>query len=405
LNDYAPAVVLSHGPGGLGAVRSLARRGVRVTVISYDATDPALRSRYPAERFCLQGDSGEQKELHLLTLLRNLPERNAVILTTSDQMVSFISARQDELLKKFRFRLPPPDVLDALNDKRKETELVRSLGFAVPKTLHSVPADVDDLARELRFPIIFKPHLFSVAHIFPLKNAVVTNRGELDAFYAKWKKALPVLLAQEVIPGPDDASWICSGTFDEQHRMLDCGIKQKLRALPAHFGGSTLAVSRHNDSILELAEKIGNRLEYVGHAGIEFRWDERDGDYKYIELNPRLPANVGFDEACGLATVWNSYLVSQGLNGERPVRRQKDGVCYLDLKGDLRSAQDDGMSKGKFLREVFGLWLFNRTNGPYFAWDDPIPGIAVAWRFFRNYLRPPSKDAADGPSAANRKAA
>ena len=130
--------------------------------------------------------------------------------------------------------------------------------------------------------------------------------------YETHKNILSTLLAQEVIPGPDTASWVCSCTFDRSHRLLDCSIKQKLRMAPPHFGISTLAVSRSNDAIVELVRKLGAGLAYKGHAGIEFRWDSRDETYKYIELNPRIPANVEFDEATRLPTVWNSYRVAIG---------------------------------------------------------------------------------------------
>ncbi|MEX2495792.1 MAG: hypothetical protein WD448_06870 [Woeseia sp.] len=387
MNGLAPAIVLSHGPGGLGTVRSLARRGVAVSAIAWDADDVVLHSRHAARTFALEGDDDAEKEQHLLTLLRSLPEREAVILTTSDLLVAFLSRHQQELLQKFRFRLPPEHVLDALNDKRKETRLVQSLGFPIPKTRQQLPEDADALAQQLRLPIIFKPHHYSVQSQFPLKNVVVRNDRELKDFYREWRAALPVLLAQEVIPGPDSASWICSCTYDQHHRLLDCGIKQKLRALPAHFGGSTFAVSCHNGLILALAEKLGRRLEYTGHAGIEFRWDERDGEFKYIELNPRMPANVGFDEACGLATVWNSYLVSLQGTSSSPIRRQRDGVLYLDLKGDMRSARKDGASRPRILLNLARLLLFRRTNGPWFAWDDPRPGMVVAWRFLLQAFR------------------
>ena len=44
---------------------------------------------------------------------------------------------------------------------------------------------------------------------------------------------------QEVIPGPDNADWVCGCTFNQAHELLDCAIKQKLRMAPAHFGVSS----------------------------------------------------------------------------------------------------------------------------------------------------------------------
>ena len=90
LTTLPPALVISHGPGGLGTVRSLARCGVRVTVIAYDTRDPVLRSRYPVKKYIVPGDPTD-KDSELLNLLRGLPADGAVLLFTSDQLVSLIS--------------------------------------------------------------------------------------------------------------------------------------------------------------------------------------------------------------------------------------------------------------------------------------------------------------------------
>lgn len=380
MTDLAPAVVLSHGPGGLGTVRSLARRGVEVIVIAYDDTDPVLHSRYPAKKQIAIGDTDGEKESDILLKLNKMPDQGAVILTTSDRMVSFISSNRETLLQKYRFKLPPAAILDALNDKRQETQLLQSLGVSIPKTIIQLPSHAVDLEGQLRFPIIFKPYSVFVQNIFPLKNMIVHDRHALSRFYQEWEEAIPVLLAQEVITGPDTHSWICSCTFDGKFDLLDCGVKQKLRALPAHFGGSTHAISRRRNEIVELTRIIGKKLKYVGHAGVEFRWDTEDQQYKFIELNPRIPANVCFDEACGLPTVWNSYKVALDGSAIHSRIEQREGVYYLDLQGDLFSQIADKTSILRIVTSYFSF-LFRRTNGPYFAWDDPRPGVVVAYRF------------------------
>jgi len=378
--NNAPAIVLSHGGGGLGAIRSLARRGVKVLAIAFDASDPVLYSRYPAQTIAVSGGNDEDKERHVLKILNSLPNNDSVLMATSDRLVSLISDHRNDLHNKFHFKLPSKETLDALNDKSKEIGLIESLGFDVPKTIVELPATPDSLEQHLRFPIIFKPHSFSKQEIFTAKNEVVQNRIELHAFYRRWEDALPALLAQEVITGPDSLSWICSCTFDQNHLLLDCGIKQKLRALPAHFGGSCYAVSRENTEILDLARELGARLKYVGHAGIEFRWDNRDQRFKYIELNPRIPANVEFDDACGLPTVWNSYKISLDEKVVASGRRQKLGIFYVDSTANLSSLLADNTSITKIVT-TFIATLFKKTSGQYFAWDDPKPGIVVGVRF------------------------
>ena len=386
LNSNASAIVLSHGPGGLGAVRSLVRRGIRATAIAYDAADPVLHSRFPARTIVVQGHDDKEKEQHVLRILNSLDNDNSALMATSDRLVSLISEQRDELQGKFNFKLPSKATLNSLNDKSKETEFIRQLGFDIPETISSLPATPAALMQQLRFPIIFKPHSFSTQEIFDRKNEVVTNQAELQEFYENWSNALAALLAQEVIPGPDHYSWVCSGTYNENFDLLDCLVRQKLRTIPAHFGTSTYSVSKNNDEVLELAGRLGKKLEYIGHAGIEFRWDNRDERFKYIELNPRIGGEIEFDEACGLPTVWNTYKVAMGRAATHSSSAQVNNIYFVNLKQDIASLLQDSTPAVKILTTHLAL-LFRRTSGQFFAWDDPFPGIVVAFRYLKNVCR------------------
>jgi predicted ATP-grasp superfamily ATP-dependent carboligase len=351
-----------------------------VTVIAFESDDPALQSRYPSQKFAIHGETVEEKDSRLLAILDELPADGSALLATSDRLVTLISDHRLLLQEKFRFVLPPAEILDSLNDKSREVSMLQSFGFQIPKTVTELPYDPITLQSQLRFPIIFKPHSFAAQKFFPPKNAVVNDLQELQDFYLHWRAALPHLLAQEVITGSDRLSWVCSCTFNRQHELLDCGVKQKIRCLPAHFGGSTFAVSRDNPSVLELARSIGQKINYVGHAGIEFRWDERDECYRFIEVKPRIPANVGFDEDCGLSTVWNSYLVALGRTPEGAPARQKEDVYFIDLTGDISSLVADKTPVLGIAKALLSLF-FRRTSGLYFAWDDPIPGFLIGYRY------------------------
>lgn len=384
--NLPPAVVITHGPGGLGTVRSLARCGINVTAIAYDQTDPVLWSRYPKKKITVPGTEPEEKDIHILEILRELPNDGAALFFTSDQLVSLISKNEDELGKKFHFKLPSKEMVDALNDKVKETALIESLGFPIPKTVQKLPSEASELAKQLRFPIIFKPYLFTVKAVFNKKVETVDNMQELEQFYDDWKDALHVILAQEVIPGPVSNSWVISGTFDENSELLDCLTRQKLRTVPPQFGISTYSISLVNDDILNLVREMGKALGYVGHAGIELRWDDRDKNFKYIEMNPRIGGEVGFDAACGLPTVWNTYQVSLGKSVSHSGSKQKEGIYFIDVDRDIPSMLKGGFPVSKVISTHITL-LFKRTSGLWFRWYDPMPGVIVASRFIRDGFR------------------
>lgn len=316
----------------------------------------------------------------MLSVLRELDCEGAAILATSDVGVSFLSRNRDELGRKYRFTLPEADLIDTLNDKSREVALIESLGFALPTTITELPIDYRALISRLRLPIIFKPHSFAEHALFPKKNEVVYDGAGVERFYSQWSHALHGLLAQEVIPGPIAYSWVCSCTYDASGELLDCMTRQKFRTIPPEFGTSTYSECRDNDVVVELARDLGRRLRYVGHAGIEFRWDDRDGEYKYIELNPRIPGEVGFDAACGLPTVWNSYLVALGESAACSGKAQRQGLVFHDMHRDILTLRASREPLPKILGIQLSM-LFRRTSGLYFAVDDIKPGAVVAFRF------------------------
>jgi predicted ATP-grasp superfamily ATP-dependent carboligase len=374
-----PAVVLTDNRGGLGAARSLARRGVPVIAATWEKDDLLQYSRFPNQKFVATGESDQEKYDSLMAFLMSVKDERPVLITSADRMVSFIARNRDALADSFHFNIPSTQLLESLNDKKKETVLIPDIGIAIPKTVQELPANPTDLEELLRFPILFKPASYAAKNVFPQKNEQVKTAEELRQFYAQHAEAIPELLAQEIIPGPDGYSWVSSCTFNSAHEMLDCGIKQKISMLPPHFGGSTFAISASNADVYELTRQVGRELGYIGHAGIEFRWDDRDNEYKYIECNPRMPENVEFDEYCDMPTVWNSYLVALGDEPKKSAHLQRDGVIYLDLDGDLRSRLNDGESVFAVLASYLKC-IFRRRKGPNFAFDDPLPGFVVTWR-------------------------
>lgn len=382
MKQLMPAVVLSHGPGGLGAVRSLARRGVDVTAVLLETSDTARYSRFASKVIDVAASDNAKRDARMLSVLSQLDRDGAAILATSDAGVSFLSRNRDELARKYRFALPEGDLIDALNDKSREVALIESLGFALPRTIANLPVDCRALIGRLRQPIIFKPHSFAEHDLFPKKNEVVYDVEGVERFYSQWSHALHGLLAQEVIPGPVSYSWVCSCTFDASSDLLDCMTRQKFRTIPPEFGTSTYSVCRDNEAVVKLARDLGRRLRYVGHAGIEFRWDDRDGVYKYIELNPRIPGEVGFDAACGLPTVWNSYLVALGESARCSGKPQRQGLVFHDMHRDILTLRSSRVAIPKILGVQLSM-LFRRTNGLYFAVDDIKPGAVVASRFLR----------------------
>lgn len=339
-----------------------------------------LASRWSGHCHFIPCADSECDDAALLDVLRPLGAARPVLLCTTDWSIEAV-ARHSRILAEagFRFLIPSHDTVQRLNDKVQETRLIASLGFALPKSVYPVPRDPLEVERTLGPEVIFKPRSFREAKMLKRKNLVARNRCELAEIYAKFGELLPLLIGQEIIPGGDESGWVASATFDASSKLLACATKRKVRMVPPHFGATSIAVSQWNRELADLTRDLGARIGHVGQANFEFSYDARDGRYKYIEMNPRIPATVIFDEVAGVQTVWNTYLAAIGHPPDLLRAPQRDGVIFLDLAGDLTARWRDGESLGSVVRHHIGL-LCRPHCGAYFAWDDPLPGV---WRLAR----------------------
>jgi len=377
------AVVLCEGPGGLGVVRALHRHGVPTIAIAQERGAPVLSSRFPRRKIRVSATPLGTFDDRQRSVLAGLGEERPVLIPTSDRLAAFMLRYRDELAARFDFCLPDGRLVDLLNDKAEETRLIASLGIPVPRTVQALPARWSELEQALGLPMIIKPRSFEHKGCLGRKNLVLRERAELQALYERHRDDLSVLIAQEVIPGPDETLWLCSATFNQRHELVEGLVKRKIRMSPPHFGVCSFAVSASNPEVLGLAARLGSGLRYTGHAALEFKWDHRDGLYKYIELNPRTPASVALDEASGVPTVWNTYRVARGEDVVPVAPRQRDGVVYLKLPEDLYNRLKDGETPAGILRHYLG-WVFHKRVGAHFAWHDPLPGVVHIWRYLSN---------------------
>jgi D-aspartate ligase len=191
----------------------------------------------------------------------------------------------------------------------------------------------------------------------------------------------PNLMLQEYIPGPPESVWMFNGYFDSESRCLVSFTGRKLRQHPAYTGMTSLGICLRNDDVDAGTRDLMAKVGYRGVVDIGWRYDERDGQYKLLDVNPRLG---------------NTFRLFVGSNGMDVVR-----ALYLDLTGqpvpetDLRHGR-------KWLVETFDVasslqYLRDGRLGPlewarsyrgveetaWFAKDDPRPFAAMGGRAVR----------------------
>jgi predicted ATP-grasp superfamily ATP-dependent carboligase len=369
------AVVLSADLTGLGVVRSLARAGVPTAAVAVSASEPVLASRFAQKLLVPEGDA----DSGLLQTLLSFEPRPAVLFPTSDHFVGFIVRHQQELAPHFALAMPPPGLVEKFLDKADETRLVAAAGIPLPRKVQQLPATVDDLVRVVGLPLILKPRTWADKVRLQRKNLVVHTVEEVAQAYRDYATMLDGLLAQEYTPGPDENLWVCDAVFAEGGRLVSAFTFRKSRTSPAHDGVTAVGVSEVNEDIVKLTAALGRSLGYVGPADVDWKYDSREGRFKYLELNARVGMCNAFGTRFGINIPLDAYNVAAGKSLNASPAPQREGIAYLNVFDDLYSRYKDGES---LLRLPFAyVRLFPRPWAfPYWAWDDPHPGLRLASR-------------------------
>jgi D-aspartate ligase len=397
IDTGTPVLVLgAQHYGCLGIIRSLGRLGIAVYAVDADPGRPEAHSRFLRDRFAadLVGLSPLATVDRLLEIGRQIG-RPAVLIPTWDQMAVLVSEHQEALSEQFLVPRQPPTLAESLTDKRTMHDLARE--HSVPTPDITVPRDIEEVrrfAREATFPVVLKGIDGNrLKRRTGRKMVIVENPADLPRLYQEMEDpSEPNLMFQEYIPGDESDVWMFNGYFDDRSACLAGFTGRKLRQWPAYTGVTSLGICLPNEVVRETTERWMRSLGYRGILDIEFRYDARDGQYKVLDVNPRIGATFRlFVARNGLDVVRALYL---DLTGQTvPVAQQVDGRKWLVEGGDLESALTYRRD-GTLTMRAWAASLKGVDETAYFARDDIVPFVRVAAGFVNRVIR-------DGLSSAD----
>ena len=366
-----------HGP--LGIIRSLGALGVPVYVADSDRRTAAMRSRYCRERFLLDVDNPNvELVLNGLQRIAGKIGRRSILIPTTDDATLFVSEFAAELRQQFIFPDRSPQLIRSLCSKREMYLLVRRLGIPTAQTLFPQSlVDVTELAKQVSFPVMLKGidgHRMS-QRVGKRMLIVQSERELVEQYKTLEDPDTPNVMVQEYIPGSDDAVWMFNGYFDENAECLFGITGKKIRQYPPYTGATSLGICLQNDTVDQLTRQFMKAVQYRGILDIGYRYDIRDGQYKVLDVNPRIGATFRlFVDAGGLDVARALYLhmTGQRLCLAAPCWGRKWLVEDTDLSSCCQYYRDGNITLGEWFRSFNGV-----AETAYFGHRDPFPCIAM----------------------------
>jgi D-aspartate ligase len=193
------------------------------------------------------------------------------------------------------------------------------------------------------------------------------------------------VLFQEYIPGPASNHYFIDGFVDRAGQVCALFARRRLRMYPTDFGNSSYMVSIPVEDVYSAAENLKRLLQEINYRGIfsaEFKFDERDRQFKILEINARPWWFIEFADVCGVDVCKFAYRDALG-EKVRPVKSYRTGVRlvhpYFDIHICVNLIKEGKLSIISWIRS----WIGAKYTALCF--DDPLP--AFAWWLKRIWFK------------------
>jgi D-aspartate ligase len=366
--------------GALGIARSAGRLGIHVYwVYGQQSWAPPTLSRYVHEKVVWNANARPEVLVESLLGLGRRIGHESILIPIDDRGAIFVADQAEALKERFLFPNQPTGLARSLHSKRDLHYLCEKLSIPAPEA--SFPRskeDVEVFAQTAMFPVVMK----RIAYLLPEHRTqmasvtIVHNRRELLERYEQSATLdEPNVMLQEYIPGGTESVWMFNGYLTGSSECLLGLTGQKIRQAPPLTGATTLGICIKNEAVEVMAKDFLRRVHYSGIVDMGYRFDRRDGQYKLLDVNPRIGATFRlFVDSNGKDVVRALYLDLTGQPVQPGVEREgrKWIVEQSDVITSLRYARLGRLTLKKWARSLRDI-----EEGAWFARDDLVPFAAM----------------------------
>ena len=271
---------------------------------------------------------------------------------TTDYMVDFI---EQNGMGNIISLLPSYSLYKMFRNKRTLNHYCIENGFPAPREYK-----VEDLPN-VDYPVLLKPEIGSGSH-------GQYRLYKEDDYSDEIKDALvkePYLI-QELLPNGKDVQ----GGFFLCHdgNIIGAYTHKRIRTSPEEGGVTVLSSLNENPRLIEQGKKL---LKYAGWEGLimlEYIYDDRSGEYKLIEANPRSWGSIMLSEYCGANLLSNYIRICLGQEVVCPEMKKDAYIRWLFPMDLLNWVKKKGKIKGfwNFKNTCFINWTYARKDRALF---------------------------------------
>lgn len=293
-----------------------------------------------------------------------------VLIPISDFTVPFISKNKNEIERKFGVKCGVEDYEQVyqVEDKSRFMAFCEANDVPHPKTKQLTDEILEETAAYVGFPALIKPD-FSVGARGITK---VNSLGELKERYPQIHSQYGECTLQELI---DNNEYYYNVMLyrNKEGKILAHTIIKIVRMYPIEAGSSTCCVSVEDKELLKVCMDCLDKLNWVGMADFDVLQRLDNGEYKIIEINPRVPASIKGAQMSGIN--FPEIIVQDAMGEEIPSYSYQSGrvMRYLgtDIIWFLKSSKRWSTSPSWFWffgKDIFYQDIYKQDTSTWWTW-------------------------------------
>lgn len=259
-----------------------------------------------------------------------------VLIPVSDMTVPFVSKNKALIEEKYGVKcgVPNYEQVYQVEDKSRFMAFCDDNDVPHPKTIRLTQNMLDEAATVVGFPALIKPDYSVGARGITRVNTLVELRESYPVVSAKYGSCT----LQELIEN-QEYYYNVMLYRDKNGHFLGHAILKIVRMYPIAAGSSSCGLTVENEKLLNICKECLDKLNWVGMADFDVLQRLDNGEYKIIEINPRVPASLRAAAISGVNLPQIIALDTLGMEVQKQVYSPGKTLRYLgiDLMWFLKS--------------------------------------------------------------------
>ncbi len=397
-SEKRPVLICNAHITGLAVARGLGRKGIPVIALDREDRGLAFSSKYVTQRgICPNPVVAEKAFIQYLMDIGPAFEEKCVLIPSMDEWALSLAKYADQLSEYYIWPFSKYETIEQILDKSQLYQRAKELAIPVPSYTKVTQENEASIPDKIGFPMVLKPiNKRAFYDAFQEGLFIASNRDDYEGMTEKAKDAGLELIAQEYVDVKRDGYVTIVIYMDSEQELRGALAGQRLEIYPPRSGTTCLVQSVKAPELTDRAVSVLREFSYEGIAECEFLYDQKDGEYKLLDINTRPWKWIGLPIHCGVNL---PHLLYSAVNGDPYSELEPTiGVKWI-YTNDYKKLKEnnEGLFEGDILsKEEWLEILQNKTDESKLittaveSLDDPEPAYRQLQNSFskRTYYCP-----------------